>query len=419
MLNRGRAWLVTGLLAWAGGAGAQSLPAVNGTHWTRPLKAIVNSSPANFQAEHYDSDINYFVTVNGQSPHVNVIEPARWDSRTSGTRWLASIPFPATFTIADIAPPDTPNNPLTVYRPDTGEVWRLNGAVRPQAGGSIYAYMGDATHGGSGLSGGEVTGGELKQNLIPHALAVNVLAKRYLSFANGVGFVPPAIRADSYASYENYGGANPLIKMGSKLAIPRSVTASALGLHSPDALTVLKALQEYGAYIVDDTAWDAFAINADPVAGPRLNAITPEILALYSALQVVTGEADAPLFSQAVDGAAFASRPVGGYAGNYTWNVWSNGAISQPITVPAAGTYTITIVASGIPSNGIWPIMSVAVDGKTLKKLTVGSGTLANYTAPELRVTLSKGTHTIAVGLTNDSGPRDLLVRRATIQQQR
>jgi hypothetical protein len=44
--------------------------------------------------------------------------------------------------------------------------------------------------------------------------------------------------------------------MGSLLAIPPNVTAESLGLTSKAGKKIFKALQNYGAYVVDDSGWD-------------------------------------------------------------------------------------------------------------------------------------------------------------------
>ena len=51
--------------------------------------------------------------------------------------------------------------------------------------------------------------------------------------------------------------------MGSLLAIPPSVSEDSLGLETVPGKKLFHALQDYGGYIVDDTAWDAHAIAVE------------------------------------------------------------------------------------------------------------------------------------------------------------
>jgi hypothetical protein len=53
------------------------------------------------------------------------------------------------------------------------------------------------------------------------------------------------------------------MKMGALLAIPASTSISALGLETAPAKQLAWTLQNYGAYIVDDTYAPGFAFNAE------------------------------------------------------------------------------------------------------------------------------------------------------------
>lgn len=193
-------------------------------------------------------------------------------------------------------------------------------------------------HGGSALSsiGGTIRIGELTGDApINHALKVNVWASQYLSYdadSETPGYRWPAIKADSYAGESGdrgYGGENPDLVMGSLLAIPTegqveqddgdtvtvSITADYLGLQTEPARKLFYALQNYGAYVVDDTAWDAqaFALESgalqdfehaygysfevaeydkyDKNAHPETESFYQDMEALFEALHVVTNNA--------------------------------------------------------------------------------------------------------------------------------
>ena len=71
--------------------------------------------------------------------------------------------------------------------------------------------------------------------------------------------------------------------MGTLLAIPPDVSVEDLGLVSESAKKIFHTLQDYGAYIVDDTAWGsyAFAVEAgterDLPSAVELNKLMQEL----------------------------------------------------------------------------------------------------------------------------------------------
>lgn len=65
---------------------------------------------------------------------------------------------------------------------------------------------------------------------------------------------------DDSTSSLKYGGTNPALGPGSLLALPVSVSIASLGLTTEPAKTLAWTLQNYGAYLVDDTAWSAIAV---------------------------------------------------------------------------------------------------------------------------------------------------------------
>jgi len=118
-------------------------------------------------------------------------------------------------------------------------------------------------HGGSGLSS---LGGTIRLNqLVPggeirHVLKVNVDAAANLF--PSPGFVWPAIRHDSCAP-GCYGGSVPALEMGSLLAIPSSVNLTTLGLQTAPGRMLAWTLQNYGAYIADNTTRSVFSIETE------------------------------------------------------------------------------------------------------------------------------------------------------------
>ncbi len=126
-------------------------------------------------------------------------------------------------------------------------------------------------HGGSGMSslGGTLRLGELVPGgVIRHALKVNLFAHKYLQYRSGdptPGYRWPAVRADGYAAQPNhpcsYGGQVPEVEMGALLALKPDFDLDRL--HTEPARILARALMNYGAYVVDDTCWDVFAITTE------------------------------------------------------------------------------------------------------------------------------------------------------------
>ncbi len=130
----------------------------------------------------------------------------------------------------------------------------------------LYGDGIDGAHGGSGLSsfGGSIRKGELSSaDPLRHALKVNLNAKRFISYGGGNCYRWPARHCDAYASPSAYAGGVPALRMGALLALRADVDISALGLQSAQARKIARALQDYGAYVADDTAWDVHAIDIE------------------------------------------------------------------------------------------------------------------------------------------------------------
>ena len=176
-----------------------------------------------------------------------------------------------------------PNNAFAFLQPDGYTLIQGTALARCEAGGPVFGYAAPGYYrghlenicgsgitggqGGSGLSsiGGTIRLGELLPSSGPirHALKLNLYAHRYL-YASPPGFRWPAIKADAYAfndsSLRRYGGDNPSLVMGSLLAVPPTIQEQDLGLQTLAGQKLFQALQDYGGYIADDTARDAYAI---------------------------------------------------------------------------------------------------------------------------------------------------------------
>ena len=142
---------------------------------------------------------------------------------------------------------------------------------------NIYGDGIKGSHGGSGLSaiGGTLRIHELTPTSgpIPHALKIDVYATRnlYYDVKTKKGYRWPAVVHDNSATDEinGYGKkrTTPVCeecKMGALLALPNTVQIEDLKLKTKPAQIIAQAFQDYGAYIVDDTAMDnVFCISIE------------------------------------------------------------------------------------------------------------------------------------------------------------
>ena len=174
----------------------------------------------------------------------------------------------------------TPNHSAAILMPDWETFYQTQPFDKCEEGSvaySMYKYpsvsmFSDGTegaHGGSGLSsiGGTVRLGEVVPGgEIRHALKMNLYAKTDLYFSNDdpdgkPGYRWPAIKADGYASPTKYAGTNPVLQMGSLLVLPPDFDIESLS--TEPAKIFARAFMNYGAYVVDDTAWDVWAIPTE------------------------------------------------------------------------------------------------------------------------------------------------------------
>jgi hypothetical protein len=229
--------------------------------------------------------------LRADDPDRPVLQPGSWTHRCSGTEETGtSVPIPDDWIVSDAKRRDdggfdTPNNVAAFLLPDGRTIEYLNGVARCQKGGPLFAYRtGEkrfdtgtlgadgrlGSHGGSRLSplGGAIRPGELSGNgAVDHTLDLLVWA-RHLHFGGSrdQAFRWPAESADSYASASTYQGTNPALRMGSLLALPRSVSPRSLGIETDVGEKLFRAMQDYGGYVTDDSGWDAYMLSVDEAA---------------------------------------------------------------------------------------------------------------------------------------------------------
>lgn len=218
------------------------------------------------------------------APLVNInLSNAAWSgsNRCGATGGLLmQVPMPSTY----VVPHSTMNSSATFLLPDRRTIVQTQPLARCTAGGSatsmakfsnvdLYGTGITGAHGGSGLSaiGGSLRLGELRPGSTTgprHALKINVYAKEVLFKCTTRAACSrwPAVTSDSYA-VGHYGTANgnsnSAMKMGALLALPASTSIASLGLETAPAKQLAWTLQNYGAYIVDDTYAPGFDFNAE------------------------------------------------------------------------------------------------------------------------------------------------------------
>jgi hypothetical protein len=213
------------------------------------------------------------------------INNAGWNRKkdrcTKDGALLFSAPIPSDFVVnRENWDGETPNSGLAILMADGRTIKQTQPFARCTAGESgtskymfedtdIYGEGYYGAHGGSGLSaiGGALRVGELvsKNQPIHHVLKINLFGSKNLYYDETTkGCRWPAKRADGYAS-SNYGKTrtkqvNIECRMGALLALPPTVDLDKLNFETIPGRILAQAFQDYGAYIVDDTAWDVWAI---------------------------------------------------------------------------------------------------------------------------------------------------------------
>ncbi len=215
-----------------------------------------------------------------------VLNDAGWDSsktrcgslKPGQTAFDEQIPVPDGFYTDPGYKGTTPNMGAAILMPD-GETIKQTQPFHVCPDGTITSqYLKPDTnlktgrgiegaHGGSGMSsiGGTVRLGELLPgSVIRHALKVNVYAKKYLYYTAKEatpGYRWPALNADGYAGELAYGGSVAATEMGALLALKPDFDLGAL--RTEPAKILARAFKNYGAYIVDDTAWDVYSLETE------------------------------------------------------------------------------------------------------------------------------------------------------------
>ncbi len=190
---------------------------------------------------------------------------------------LFEAPIPAGFVVPGAAPGSTPNHAVAILDADGETLFQGQPYTHCTADGPVTMWWfqnaedldgsgTDGGHGGSKLSsiGGTIRLGELVPGgVIRHTMKVSLdgLANLYFNTSNQ-GFRWPAKTADFCASI-CYGGTNPALRMGALLALPASLDLDGMGLETEPAKIFARALQDYGAYVVDNAGWSVYGLDVE------------------------------------------------------------------------------------------------------------------------------------------------------------
>ena len=106
--------------------------------------------------------------------------------------------------------------------------------------------------------------------------------------------------------------------------------------------------------------------------------------------------AEAESFSTKSTGSQITST---GASGGAYWALWTNGHISNSVTLPRDGQYEIRVDARGDYASG-WPLMRVSVDGVAIETVEVNTEDV--WVTFVVTADLTAGTHTLKLEFTND-----------------
>ena len=259
--------------------------------WNMPIGSSARYVHAHIEramAQGMTIDEDYIV-MTPNAPLMDIAQNfAGWDKDKSRCEVKGNVIFSAPIPDSFIVSPDTwdgltPNAGLAVLMPDGRTIKQTQPFAHCTLGKpatSLYTsadvdIYGDGyygAHGATGLSaiGGTLRLGELTPTSGPirHVMKVNIYARKNVYYDSQTkGFRWPGKSADGYAEGNYYTERSlPIVKecrMGALLALPIAMNLDSLGFETQPARILAEAFQHYGAYLVDDTAWDVYAIMTE------------------------------------------------------------------------------------------------------------------------------------------------------------
>jgi hypothetical protein len=280
--------------------------------WNTPLGSNAQYRPADLPyTEHHALEHVYLLQTDESDPEQEIFRTGAWRDRCSGTEQSEHrLHLPDGWQPQPVGPTGpTPNNPGVFLLPDRRTLLSLGAMGRCDVEGPLFGQWpgpdkhltdlyGDGrsgAHGASKLSqiGGALRPGELTgEEPIRHALDLLIWSEHlYWGGTKESTYRWPAFDSDDYAGPDRYRGRDPELVMGSLVAIPPWMEPDDVGVRSDVGRLIFQALQDYGAYITDDSAWDATYIGVDSEAigtFPWGGAERRDMANMVQALHVVT-----------------------------------------------------------------------------------------------------------------------------------
>ena len=285
-MNRRNTLLIAVLFAFSSIAMAQRDPRLwpfaSDSIWNMPIGSEAKYVPAGIgpatnQGMTVDEDI---IIMTPDAPLTAVYEnDADWKRgadrcRIDGLK-LADLPIPKDFVTVPWRGL-TPNHAAAVLLRDGRTLHQSQPFSRCEPGTNalthyvspdvdLYGAGIEGAHGGSLLSslGGTVRLGELVPGgVIRHALKINLYCKKYISrnVDRTPGYRWPC-RVGYACDDGRCGGTNSALEMGALLALKPDFDPASL--ETEPARILARAFMDYGAYVVDDTAWDVYALETE------------------------------------------------------------------------------------------------------------------------------------------------------------
>ncbi|MFN0029958.1 MAG: hypothetical protein ACKV2O_22620 [Acidimicrobiales bacterium] len=256
--------------------------------WNTPLGASAQLVPASMSLGRggVTADENILIFEPGAPPVDVLFHEGAWDANkircqeVTSQRLAGGWPVPPDFVTDPGYLGATPNHAAAVLLADGDTLVQTQPLHRCSAGGPLisqYLFEQDSlrngngiagAHGGSRMSsvGGTIRLGELVPGgALHHALKLNIDCQAFCSYDQSdpdgkAGFRWPAGAADGEAP-TRYQGKVPQLQMGALLALPATFDVAAL--QTEPARMVARAMQRYGAYVVDDTHYPSFALTTE------------------------------------------------------------------------------------------------------------------------------------------------------------
>jgi hypothetical protein len=379
--------------------------------WNMPIgSGAVYQSTGLSPASELFGDIDYFYVLKASDPLTPLyndesvwIGPRCSSARPSGV----SLNIPSALIVPDTSGSNTPNNAAAFLLPNGHTLEQVNALARCMAGGPVFGVPSEQNggniedlygsgitggHAGSNLSsiGGTIRVGELTgAGAIRHALKVEVDG-RYLYYSSQIpGFRWPANTADSCAP-QCYKGKIPGMVQGSLLAIPPGATEQTLGLTTVPGRKLFHALQDYGAYMVDNSADISYNLAVESGVKSEFrtaygydfdaSASSPwlsDIKAIFGSLMIVGNNGPASVGGGGVPRAILAPA-VNGAASAGTSSTFS----ATSTTISPGGSTVLTWVVSGGTVAIDQGIGSVSLTGsRTVSPPATTTYTLSTSTA--------------------------------------